>query len=1130
MVQRKKISKRLRETVSSIPVKATTVLHFILFALLFIFLRVWYLAVIQYDEKLEESRKPQQKVVVQRAERGTIRDRFNEPLAINQVQYNIGIAYSAIKEIRSIAWKRELDGKKTKLYPRNEYIKRLANMLADEIDMEAQSIEDIIHSKAAVMLPNTLCIIKEDIMESAYLRLKAIEKDWPGLCAELVPHRYYPQGKVAADIIGYVGAISQQEYASIKQEIQQLKDYINSIDHSEEPTPINGIDSLEQAQNRLQELEDKAYRLNDQVGKMGIEAAFDEQLRGYYGKAIYELDSKGNILSQAPESTTPIPGQRVLLSISSELQACAEQLLAENERIRDGKSRQIDSKTKSYEILKQPWIKGGAIIVMDPHTGDILTMASYPRFNPNDFITSGNLDKKREHHDHIVRWLEKEEYLSDIWDGKKDLERELYSRGLNSFYDEGVPMQWDNYLNFILPTTGLLKATMQKINTVESAVMLQQSFHYLMQQAQVHSAIELMDLLYGQKGGNAPASLHEKLHEFKLLALKKSHSFNQHRNVLDRFLSPLLSTYEKILVLDLCQVAVADYLFEPNLLNVVGKVSLLQYRKASSAITIVMQELKHIVRENFHKNLFARWRIENEKTFLEQKRAEEKAKKLYAKPYAEYLDKQEHLLFDAYWEKHRWDLLSILLTGQDPDHKNIDKELVQILIEWHQLVEDNFNPLTWQNHYLSIKKLISELGIDKGLKYLQTMRGYRDLNRPLLGNYPQLRRQGSVQLEKHLAGAFYPVYGFGTTRSYTFRQATTQGSIFKLVTAYITLLQRYNRFLVEGHRPSFTDLNPLVIIDQKHRPLGNATGWNVGYTIDGKPIPQIYKGGRLLVSSQSNIGKIDLLRAIETSSNPYFSLLAGDMLNSPEDLNYAASLFSYGRRTGIDLPGEYGGQLPKDLLYNRSGLYSYANGQHAFISTPLQTAVALSAIANNGHILKPKIVHTIAGQQPIRNRAQPEGEQENPPVVRQIPREIKQTIPMPKEVRLMLLEGMHRVIHGPKGGARPSIISSFHDNPRMIEDYISIKDSFIGKTGTAEIIESVDLERGKKPHIYNHIWFGGIAFDPESPKTKDEPYGQPELVVVVYLRFGDYGREAAPLAAQMVKKWREIKKKYSKTS
>ena len=54
--------------------------------------------------------------------------------------------------------------------------------------------------------------------------------------------------------------------------------------------------------------------------------------------------------------------------------------------------------------------------------------------------------------------------------------------------------------------------------------------------------------------------------------------------------------------------------------------------------------------------------------------------------------------------------------------------------------------------------------------------------------------------------------------------------------------------------------------------------------------------------------------------------------------------------------------------------------------------------------------------------------------------------------------------------------------------------------------------------MYKHIWFSSASFS-------DSKHEDPELITVVFLRFGDAGKEAAPIAAQMTHKWREIKEK-----
>jgi len=127
---------------------------------------------------------------------------------------------------------------------------------------------------------------------------------------------------------------------------------------------------------------------------------------------------------------------------------------------------------------------------------------------------------------------------------------------------------------------------------------------------------------------------------------------------------------------------------------------------------------------------------------------------------------------------------------------------------------------------------VQNLPAELARQYLQTMRSFQELDRPLLGKYKHLRKESDgTQLEKHLAAAFYPKYGYGYGRSQAYRQAATQGSIFKLVTAYEALVQRYN--ILEGSVKSFDLLNPLTIDDRVTRKGKDIC---VGFHADGTPI------------------------------------------------------------------------------------------------------------------------------------------------------------------------------------------------------------------------------------------------------------------------------------------------------
>lgn len=1084
--------------------KANLVLNLILLALILIGVRVWYLSIIQYDEKFEESKKPQRKTRIELATRATVRDRFNEPLAINRAAYKAAVVYSPIRQIPTSQWEIDQEGKKKKVHKRKQYIRELSLLLGKELDLDPERVEDLIYSKAALYF-NLPYILKDEIEEKSYYRLKMLEKDWPGLRVERYSKREYPGGKTACDLIGYMGAISREEYEENIREKNGLEAYLIQWENGEDPPLPQGYNSPLEVRKRFKDLQDMAYTAQDFVGKMGVEALFEEDLRGFQGKKNYYADSKGNFLKELPGTMEAIPGKRVLLTISKELQEYAEKLLAQNEDVRTAKISGHGKATNK----KQPWIKGGAILAMDPNTGEILTLASYPRYDPNDFIVTSQNENARQKRSHINRWFENENYIGEIWNQQIPLERERFDSETDQFYEEKKWLHWSDYLSFMLPEGHPILEWFSKHGTIEN----------------VHAILEAIDIL--------EASGFETKEWIRSPSPLEGENISFLSKVLDHFPTP----YTKLLFIDLCQVAVYHTAFSNELLRHVGKQTLEMHRDAAAAFAILQDTTRQIAKELFHSLIFKRWREQNEKIFLKQKREIEKQKKSYPKPYLDYLDEKERELFALFWEKTRLDLSLILLNGSDERTAKLGpfkNHLEQLHVE---LEQGAHVALPLKGAYETLKKATGTLKNPFKKSYLATLRSFQELNRPLKGKYKRLRNRSGKALEKHLAAAFYPMYGFGYGRSHAYRQATTQGSIFKLITSYETLMQMNRDTLKKGKGLKTT--NPLDVIDRVFK-VDNQT--YVGYTASGKPIPQLYKGGRIPRSHLTHMGKMDLLHAIENSSNLYFSLMAGDILESPEDLAIAAKKFGFGSKTGIDLPGEIAGRVPTDLLTNRTGLYAMAIGQHSLVVTPLQTAVMLGALANRGDLLKPQIIKALASSGPKRGIEWGETEADlkqkkllsalgiDFPIfenrvsgekkgVEKRARRVNSHIEMPSSLRNLLLEGMRRVVLRTHAESLGTLSKLYSEYPEAISDYIDLKNKIIGKTSTSESMERIDFDEFEGTNLYTHVWFGGLAF--ENGITSS--FERPDLVVVVYLRFGAYGKEAAPLAAQIVQKWHEIK-------
>lgn len=107
----------------------------------------------------------------------------------------------------------------------------------------------------------------------------------------------------------------------------------------------------------LQRLRSKGYRLHDVIGKDGVEKVYDRQIRGKDGGKKIEVDVYGSPI-RILESLDPIPGADVKLTLDLALQKTVEKALGGKE---------------------------GAVVVMNPKTGEILALANYPNYDPNIF-------------------------------------------------------------------------------------------------------------------------------------------------------------------------------------------------------------------------------------------------------------------------------------------------------------------------------------------------------------------------------------------------------------------------------------------------------------------------------------------------------------------------------------------------------------------------------------------------------------------------------------------------------------------------------------------------------------------------------------------------------------------------
>jgi penicillin-binding protein 2 len=289
-------------------------------SLLALLLRLVQVQLVEGERYRAAAQANQIRLIPVAAPRGMIRDRHGLVIARSRPSFVVGIIPSEVtdpdRELAALASALGIDARRLwyrMLHHRGVNYPNFAAVVTNE--------------------PYGPVILASDLPVATVARLSEVLNDLQGVDLEVQPVRDYPHGPAGSHLVGYVGAITEEEYERLK--------------HA-------------------------GYSPNDVIGKDGLEFAYDEYLRGVPGGQRVVVDAAGAVAPSVKlAARASVPGDTIVTNIDWPLQAIAERALADGIRGL-GRGRNLS----------------GAVVAEDPWTGGILALASYPNFDPNDFTAN----------------------------------------------------------------------------------------------------------------------------------------------------------------------------------------------------------------------------------------------------------------------------------------------------------------------------------------------------------------------------------------------------------------------------------------------------------------------------------------------------------------------------------------------------------------------------------------------------------------------------------------------------------------------------------------------------------------------------------------------------------------------
>ena len=233
----------------------------------------------------------------------------------------------------------------------------VGNKVVDVLGLSAYEayLHPGVEGRVAKLLGISLSTVKSDLANSQYstyvptpigygisqataLYVDEHRSEFPGVTTEFETERTYPYGTTAAHVLGYVGPISAAQLAKLAKD---------------------------------------GYTAGDQIGRAGVEQSYQGYLHGTAGTEKLQVNAFGQVTGVLSKSRAK-PGGNLQLTISLPLQQYVDKALAT-------RVQQLSNKYNSYFGHYTGQLSGAAV-VENVNNGSILAMASYPTYNPQEWV------------------------------------------------------------------------------------------------------------------------------------------------------------------------------------------------------------------------------------------------------------------------------------------------------------------------------------------------------------------------------------------------------------------------------------------------------------------------------------------------------------------------------------------------------------------------------------------------------------------------------------------------------------------------------------------------------------------------------------------------------------------------